>query len=70
MLKNSYKNIKILYVEDDEIARENGVEYLQNFFETIFLFSLEIHPIAYMAWATRVVSHRRQRYKIKMKMEE
>lgn len=36
MLKNSYKNIKILYVEDDEIARENGVEYLQNFFETIY----------------------------------
>lgn len=36
MLKNSYNNIKILYVEDDEIARENGVEYLQNFFETIY----------------------------------
>ena len=36
MLKNSYKNIKILYVEDDEIARENGVEYLENFFETIY----------------------------------
>ena len=36
MLKNSYKNIKILYVEDDEIARENDVEYLQNFFETIY----------------------------------
>lgn len=36
MLKISYKNIKILYVEDDEIARENGVEYLQNFFETIY----------------------------------
>jgi two-component system response regulator VanR len=34
MLK--YKNIKILYVEDDEIARENGVEYLQNFFEQIY----------------------------------
>ena len=34
--------------------------------ETIFLFSLEIHPIAYTAWATRVVSHHRQRYKIKM----
>ena len=34
MLK--YKNIKILYVEDDEIARENGVEYLQIFFEQIY----------------------------------
>ena len=25
-----------MYVEDDEIARENGVEYLQNFFEQIY----------------------------------
>lgn len=31
-----YKNIKILYVEDDEIARENGVEYLENYFEHIY----------------------------------
>lgn len=30
------KNIKVLYVEDDEIARENGVEYLENFFEHIY----------------------------------
>ena len=36
MLKNINKNIKILYVEDDEIARENGIEYLQNFFEQIY----------------------------------
>jgi two-component system, OmpR family, response regulator VanR len=36
MLKNSNKNIKILYVEDDEIARENGVEYLENYFEHIY----------------------------------
>uniref|UniRef100_UPI004047A5D4 response regulator transcription factor n=1 Tax=Aliarcobacter sp. TaxID=2321116 RepID=UPI004047A5D4 len=36
MLKNSNKNIKILYVEDDEIARENGVEYLENYFEYIY----------------------------------
>lgn len=35
MDKNSNKNIKILYVEDDEIARENGVEYLENYFEHI-----------------------------------
>lgn len=27
--------IKILYVEDDDIARENGVEYLENYFEEI-----------------------------------
>lgn len=36
MLKNINKNIKILYVEDDEIARENGVEFLENFFEQIY----------------------------------
>ncbi|PUE65420.1 response regulator transcription factor [Arcobacter caeni] len=36
MIKNKYKNIKILYVEDDEIARENGIEYLENFFELIY----------------------------------
>ena len=36
MIKNKYKNIKILYVEDDEIARENGIEYLENFFEIIY----------------------------------
>ena len=36
MLKNINKNIKILYVEDDEIARENGIEYLQNFFAQIY----------------------------------
>ena len=36
MLKNKYKNIKILYVEDDEIARENGIEYLENYFELIY----------------------------------
>ena len=28
MLKSINKTIKILYVEDDDIARENGVEYL------------------------------------------
>ncbi len=36
MLKNINKNIKILYVEDDEIARENGIEYLENYFELIY----------------------------------
>ena len=30
------KNIKILVVEDDEIARENEVEYLQQYFENIY----------------------------------
>ena len=36
MLNKYYKNIKILYVEDDEIARENGIEYLENYFELIY----------------------------------
>lgn len=30
------KNIKVLFVEDDDIARENGIEYLENFFENIY----------------------------------
>ena len=40
-----YKNIKILYVEDDEIARENGVEYLENFFEIIYESSDAINAL-------------------------
>ncbi len=36
MNKETTKNIKILYVEDDEIARENGVEYLENYFSHIY----------------------------------
>lgn len=36
MQKDECKNIKILYVEDDDIARENGVEYLENYFEHIY----------------------------------
>jgi two-component system, OmpR family, response regulator VanR len=36
MIKKMYKNIKVLYVEDDEIARENGIEYLENFFQIIY----------------------------------
>lgn len=30
------KNIKLLYVEDDDIARENGVEYLSEYFESVY----------------------------------
>ena len=36
MIKKFYKNIKVLYVEDDEVARENGIEYLENFFGQIY----------------------------------
>jgi len=32
--KNS--KVKILYVEDDDITRENGVEYLEDYFENIY----------------------------------
>lgn len=45
MIKKMYKNIKILYVEDDEIARENGVEYLENFFEIIYESSDAINAL-------------------------
>jgi DNA-binding response OmpR family regulator len=36
MIKKFYKNIKVLYVEDDEVAKENGIEYLEIFFEQIY----------------------------------
>lgn len=29
-------NIKVLYVEDDDLARLNGVEFLENYFDTIY----------------------------------
>lgn len=35
MDKSSTKNLHILYVEDDEVARENGIEYLENYFNHI-----------------------------------
>ncbi len=30
------ENLKVLFVEDDEIARENGIEFLENYFDHIF----------------------------------
>jgi len=36
MLNEINKKIKILYVEDDDISRENGIEYLENYFENIY----------------------------------
>lgn len=39
------KNIKILIVEDDEITRENEVEYLENFFENIYEASNAIEAL-------------------------
>jgi len=35
-MKFPTKKIKVLYVEDDAIARENGIEYLENFFDNIY----------------------------------
>ncbi|MGB5867248.1 MAG: response regulator [Arcobacteraceae bacterium] len=40
------RNIKILYVEDDEIARENGIEYLENYFEHIYEASNGLEGLA------------------------
>jgi len=36
MEKALNSDIKILYIEDDDIARENGVEYLENYFDKIY----------------------------------
>ena len=39
-------NISVLYIEDDEIARENGIEYLDNFFDTIYEASNAIDALS------------------------
>ncbi|MFT5660415.1 MAG: two-component system response regulator VanR [Sulfurimonas sp.] len=36
MEKSLNSSLAILYVEDDSIARENGVEYLENYFHNIY----------------------------------
>lgn len=36
MEKSLNTDITILYVEDDDIAHENGIEYLENYFENIY----------------------------------
>lgn len=43
---NSTNNIKVLYVEDDEIARENGIEYLEHYFNTIYDASNGLEALA------------------------
>ena len=35
-MNSSTSSIKLLYVEDNEIARENGIEYLENYFDAIY----------------------------------
>lgn len=53
MDKSSTKNLHVLYVEDDEVARENGIEYLKNYFDHVHAVSdafrglklyREVHP--------------------------
>ncbi len=53
MDKSATKNLHVLYVEDDDVARENGIEYLENYFEHIYAASdafeglklyREVHP--------------------------
>jgi CheY-like chemotaxis protein len=39
METSATKNLRILYVEDDDVARENGIEYLENYFEYIYAAS-------------------------------
>jgi len=36
----------VLYVEDDDIARENGIEYLENYFDTIYDASNGLEALA------------------------
>ena len=45
MLKGINKNIKVLYVEDDDVTRENGLEYLENYFQQIFEASDALHAL-------------------------
>jgi two-component system, OmpR family, response regulator VanR len=53
MDKSATKNLHVLYVEDDDVARENGIEYLENYFDHIHAASdafeglklyREVHP--------------------------
>ena len=39
MEKSATKNLCVLYVEDDDVARENGIEYLENYFDHIYAAS-------------------------------
>ncbi len=35
-MENTFLNLTLLYVEDDEIIRKNAVEYLQNYFKEVY----------------------------------
>jgi CheY-like chemotaxis protein len=34
-MENSFLNLTLLYVEDDDIIRENAVEYLSSYFKDV-----------------------------------
>jgi len=36
MKKEDFKNIKILYIEDDDLIRENALEYLNRYFDEVY----------------------------------
>lgn len=36
MITTKNDKVKILYVEDDDITRENAIEYLENYFVNIY----------------------------------
>ncbi|NVJ54550.1 MAG: response regulator [Campylobacteraceae bacterium] len=36
MLKEEYRKLKVLYVEDEDFIRENAVSYLKRFFENVY----------------------------------
>jgi two-component system response regulator VanR len=35
MEKLATKNLHVLYVEDDDVTRENGIEYLENYYAAL-----------------------------------
>ena len=36
MKREEFKNIKILYVEDEDLIRENAISYLERLFDDVF----------------------------------
>jgi len=35
-MQNKFSNLTLLYVEDDEVIRQNAVEYLNSYFKKVF----------------------------------
>ena len=36
MKREEFKNLKILYVEDEDLIRENAISYLNKLFDDVF----------------------------------